>query len=69
MSKYGGCIVCGVTLSRDEDLLCSDCTEEGHMKQTGAKARYIEISENGPIDVTQWVYDLMGDRIRLYSRE
>lgn len=51
MSKYGGCIVCGVTLGKGEVLRCSDCQNNGSMENTGAKAEFIRLTDSGPVEV------------------
>ena len=51
-SEFGGCIVCGVTLSADEELRCSDCRANGYMENTGTLAELVIVTENGPINVT-----------------
>lgn len=54
MSDHGGCLVCGVTLSgpgRGEDLLCSDCQENGYMQNTGTTATLVRMTDDGPVRV------------------
>lgn len=51
MSDYGGCLICGQVLSRDDNLMCSDCDRNDYMKQTGTLAKYIMLTDSGPIEV------------------
>lgn len=71
MSENGGCIVCGVTLGRDEGLRCSDCVGDHYMEQTGTKARYVRLTDEGPVDYTEAVEKALGatDKRRLERLE
>lgn len=51
MSEFGGCIVCGVVLGKDDVLRCHDCVYNELMEQTGTKARFIQLTDTGPVEL------------------
>jgi hypothetical protein len=54
VSTYGGCIVCGVVLGKDDKLRCRDCVADAYMEATGAKATFVRLTNDGPVDASDW---------------
>jgi hypothetical protein len=61
LSDYGGCIVCGQVIGKDEYLRCSDCANNYYMVQTGTKAKYIYLADFGPVDVTNLIEGIVSE--------